>query len=156
MFHIDPPNGWNTRRWYRQFVNTGCVCEGKCPGRIKNAFQHVGRLVVKPYKLQLLQALCPDEKRKRVAFLTRFMVLLTNTMFKFGSYRTYMQILNMYEIRPKSMRFVRYPDHPFAAHFSLKEKRLTVNNISVCYKIVCFRGCTKITSFFNKTGHPLA
>lgn len=101
-YRIDPPNGWNIRRWYRQFVDTGCLCKGKSPGRprvseenvarIQTAFQrsptkstrHASRklqlptttiwrvlrrrLVMKPYKLHLLQALRLDDKRKRVAF----------------------------------------------------------------------------------------
>ena len=33
-YQIDPLNGWNIRRWYRQFVDRGCVCKGKSPGRI--------------------------------------------------------------------------------------------------------------------------
>lgn len=50
-------------------------------------------------------------------------------MFEFGAYRTHMHTLNMYEIRPKSMCFVRYPTHLFTAHSSLMESRLTVSGI---------------------------
>ncbi|PSN45394.1 hypothetical protein C0J52_07556 [Blattella germanica] len=32
-YQIDPPNGWNIRRGYRQFVDRGCVCKGMHPGR---------------------------------------------------------------------------------------------------------------------------
>ncbi|PSN37746.1 hypothetical protein C0J52_22725 [Blattella germanica] len=48
-YQIDPPYIWNIRRRYRQFVDGGCVCKGKHPGRpcvsevniarIKTAFQ---------------------------------------------------------------------------------------------------------------------
>ena len=32
-YQIDAPNGWDIRRLYRQFVDRGCVCKGKSPGR---------------------------------------------------------------------------------------------------------------------------
>ncbi|PSN49493.1 hypothetical protein C0J52_12177 [Blattella germanica] len=32
-FQIDPSNEWNICRWYRQFVDKGCVCKEKIPGR---------------------------------------------------------------------------------------------------------------------------
>jgi len=32
-FRKDAPCRNNTTRWYRQFVETGCLCKGKSPGR---------------------------------------------------------------------------------------------------------------------------
>ena len=32
-FRKDAPHRNNITRWYRQFVETGCLCEGKRPGR---------------------------------------------------------------------------------------------------------------------------
>ena len=44
MYQIDPPNGWNIRRWYRQFVDTGCVCKGKSLGRPCASEENVARI----------------------------------------------------------------------------------------------------------------
>lgn len=135
---------------------------------------------MKPYKLlQLLRALRPDDKRKRVSFCNKVLDTIDNDntfaqRIVFSDEATFHvsgqinkhnvricglqnphESLNMYNIRPKSMCFVRYPDHLFTALSSLMETRLTVSSISLCYKTGYFRGCTKTTSFFNKTGHPL-
>ena len=111
-YQIDPPNGWNIRRWYRQFVDTGCVCKGKSPGRPRVSEENVAgiqaayqrsptkstrrasrelqlpkttvwrvlrrRLVMKPYKLQLLQALNNDDKHKRVEFSGQIQDVIDN------------------------------------------------------------------------------
>ena len=103
LYGIDPPLAKNIRRWYKQFQETGCLCNGNSPGRprtseenvhrIKEAFQrsprkstrrasqeltipHVTvwpvlrrRLLMKPYRLQLVQALRVGDRRKRTDFL---------------------------------------------------------------------------------------
>jgi len=33
QFRIDAPHRNNITRWYQQFVETGCLCKGKRPGR---------------------------------------------------------------------------------------------------------------------------
>ncbi|XP_023224893.1 uncharacterized protein LOC111625875 [Centruroides sculpturatus] len=43
-YEIDPSNGWNIRRWYCQFVDTGCVCKGKSPGRPRVSEENVARI----------------------------------------------------------------------------------------------------------------
>ncbi|PSN34663.1 hypothetical protein C0J52_19809 [Blattella germanica] len=32
-YQIGPPNGWKICNWYYQFVDKGCGCKGKRPGR---------------------------------------------------------------------------------------------------------------------------
>ena len=44
MYKIDPPNDWNIRRWYRHFVDTGCVCKRKSPGRPRVPEENVARI----------------------------------------------------------------------------------------------------------------
>ena len=34
-FRKDAPHRNNRTRWYRQFVETGCLCKGKRPGRLR-------------------------------------------------------------------------------------------------------------------------
>ena len=93
-YGIDPPLAKNIRRWYKQFKETGCLCKGKMPGRPRTseAFQrdprksarlasreltipHVTvrrvlrrRLVMKLYRLQLVQARRVGDRRKRTDF----------------------------------------------------------------------------------------
>ncbi|PNF19921.1 hypothetical protein B7P43_G11719 [Cryptotermes secundus] len=92
----------NIRRWYRQFVVSGCLCKGKSSGRprvpradverVRETYQRSPkkslrresrelqmptttlwsvlrkRILMKPYKLQLLQALKPQDKVARTHF----------------------------------------------------------------------------------------
>ena len=45
-YQIDPPNGWNIRRWYQQFVDRGCLCKEKSPGRRRVSELNVTKLLV--------------------------------------------------------------------------------------------------------------
>lgn len=101
-FGVEPPLPKNIRRWYKQFVDTGCLCKGKSSGRprtseetvqqIRDKFQRSPRtstrragrelgvaqttvwrvlrrrLALRPYRLQLVQALRAGDKRRRVEF----------------------------------------------------------------------------------------
>ena len=52
-FRKDAPHRNNITRWYRKFVETGCLCKGKSPGRprvsddnierVREAFQRIPR-----------------------------------------------------------------------------------------------------------------
>ncbi|PNF33357.1 hypothetical protein B7P43_G05685, partial [Cryptotermes secundus] len=98
----EAPHENNIRRWYRQSVDSGCLCKGKSSGRprvphadvkrVRETYQRNPReslrrgsrelqmpttmlwrvlrkrVMMKPYKLQLLQALKPQEKVARTHF----------------------------------------------------------------------------------------
>ncbi|PSN36175.1 hypothetical protein C0J52_24218, partial [Blattella germanica] len=40
----DPPSDNSIRRWYHQFEDTGCLCEGKSTGRPKGSEETVERV----------------------------------------------------------------------------------------------------------------
>ena len=101
-FHKEPPSANTIRRWYQQFLTTGCLCKGKSTGRpavseetverVRMSFTRSPqkstsrasrelnipqqtvwkilrkRLKMKPYRLQLLQAITPEDKVKRLEF----------------------------------------------------------------------------------------
>jgi transposase len=41
---IDPPMAKNIRRWYEQFQETGCLCNGRSPGRSRTSEKKVHRV----------------------------------------------------------------------------------------------------------------
>ena len=43
-FRKDAPHRNNITRWYRQFVETGCLCKGKSPGRPRVSDDNIERL----------------------------------------------------------------------------------------------------------------
>ena len=43
-FSNDAPCRNNITRWYRQFVETGCLCKGKSPGRPRVSDDNIGRV----------------------------------------------------------------------------------------------------------------
>ncbi|PNF30225.1 hypothetical protein B7P43_G02535 [Cryptotermes secundus] len=71
-FQKDAPHKNNISRWYRQFVETGCLCKGKSPGSReldmpkRSAWMVLRKwLCFKPYKMRLVQTLKPAVKEKR-------------------------------------------------------------------------------------------
>ena len=43
-FRKDAPCRNNITRWYRQFVETGCLCKGKSPGRLRVSDDNIERV----------------------------------------------------------------------------------------------------------------
>jgi hypothetical protein len=43
-FKKDAPHKNNISRWYRQFVETGCLCKGKSPGRTRVSDENIERV----------------------------------------------------------------------------------------------------------------
>jgi hypothetical protein len=92
----DAPHKNNVTRWYRQFVETGCLCEDRRPGRprvsddsigrVREAFQRsplksvarasrmtawkvlCKRRCLELYKMRLVQSLTPADRVKRREF----------------------------------------------------------------------------------------
>ncbi|KAJ4449564.1 hypothetical protein ANN_00966 [Periplaneta americana] len=113
QFRIDSPSDNNSRRWYRHFEKTGCICKRKSSGypRVSNArVENVGadfvrspqkslrqarrglgmsRMTIwrvlrkRPYRLQLLQFLKPTDLVARTNFFMEMQHVLQNYDYQF-------------------------------------------------------------------------
>ena len=159
----------------KKFEDEGCLCRAKGSGRPAAAekvervrqtllrspqkvwrpwfLQRVWRVLrkrlsMKPYKLQLVQAITADNKQKRnnsVLICKRNLKKISmnvlcsvmrphfirmaksiGIMFAFGAKRIPMPLLSMRGTHQKWMSFVPFPRIMFMAHFSLKEKLLAM------------------------------
>jgi len=186
-YGIDPPLAKNIRRWYKQFQETGNSpgrphTSEENVHRIQEAYQrslckstrrasreltipHVTlwhvlrrRLLMKPYRLQLVQALHVGDRRKRTdfcdmllegmeddSFLPRLIFSdeatfhlsgkVRATMFAFGALRIHMKLFSMSAIHRKLTFLARFLLERFMALSFLKETLLREIPILKCCRI---------------------
>ncbi|KAG8308000.1 hypothetical protein J6590_006981 [Homalodisca vitripennis] len=70
-YGVQPPDRWCIKRWYKLFIENGCLCKGKISGRPRTSDDNVARIyqafVCSPGKLTRKSYNCMESPMKKVS-----------------------------------------------------------------------------------------